>query len=110
MSINERIPNEEILMLLEGDANISSGLVKVSRYGNAIPLSEKGIRRTLSGVRAGLEVMLRELQNFQNEPDEIEITLGLKASSEPGLLIVTKGNTEANYTVTLKWQNKKAEK
>jgi hypothetical protein len=106
---NERFPSEDALMLLEGDGSISAGLVKASRYGgNAIPLSDKSIRRTMSGVRAGLDIMLRELLNSQNEPSEIEITLGLKASNEPGVLLVTKGIADANYTVTLKWQSKRA--
>lgn len=92
------------LMLLEGDEE-QQGLVKLSKYGNAVPVSQESISNAFRNISKGLRAMLFELRDAG--PDEVEITLGLKASSETEALIVTKGTEHANYSVTLKWRGER---
>lgn len=44
---------------------------------------------------------------FSDQPDEVEVSFGLKASGELGSFMIAKVETEANYSVTLKWKKDK---
>ena len=58
----------------------------------------------LENVRKSSDALVKKLRSLSDPPDEMEITFSLKATAELGNLVVGKGGTEANYTVTLKWK------
>ena len=51
----------------------------------------------------GAEIYLHLRDGFPEKPDEIEVTMGLKASGELGGFIVAKASGECSCTVKLKW-------
>ena len=48
-------------------------------------------------------IILDKVRNTPDAPDEVEVTFGLKASSDLGMLVVAKNGTEASYSIKLKW-------
>lgn len=58
----------------------------------------------LENVHKSSEVLVKKLRALSDPPDEMEVTFSLKAIAELGNLVVGKGGTEANYSVTLKWK------
>lgn len=48
-------------------------------------------------------MLLEEARDMPHDPDEIEVTFGLKASSDLGMLVVARNGTDASYSLKLKW-------
>jgi len=65
---------------------------------------------TLENVRKSSDVLVKKLRALSDPPDEMEVTFSLKATAELGNLVVGKGGTEANYSVTLKWKRTEEKK
>ncbi len=87
----------------------SGGLIPASREGSA-EKAALSFEKSFNSVRKMAATMLKDLrEGFTQEPEEVSITFGLKASAELGNLIVARGGMDANYGVTLRWRNEKKE-
>lgn len=88
----------------------SGGLIPASREETAAKAS-LSFEKSFHAVRKMAATMLKDLrEGFSQEPEEVTITFGLKASAELGNLIVARGGMDTNYGVTLRWRNEKKEK
>jgi hypothetical protein len=65
--------------------------------------SVQTIRKMATSLMQNLQAGLTE------QPEEVGINFGLKASAELGSLIVSRGGMEANYNVSLRWRHKNEE-
>lgn len=59
--------------------------------------------QALNKIRPATEKVITTLQGLVHTPDEIEMVFGFNLHAEIGV-IIAKGSTEANYTVTLRWK------
>lgn len=50
-------------------------------------------------------IVLDKVRNIAVPQDEVEVTFGLKASSDLGMLVVARNGTEASYCIKLKWNS-----
>ena len=84
-----------------------SGLIPASR-GEATEKANLPFEASFNSIRKMAAVMLQDLrEGFAQEPEEVTINFGLKASAELGNLVVARGGMDANYGVTLRWRNEK---
>lgn len=77
---------------MRGEGDASSGLVQK-------------FEQSMAGVKKMASTLMSQFrENVPNQPSEIEISFGLKASGELGSFLVARSGVEANYSVTLKWK------
>lgn len=48
-------------------------------------------------------IILNKVRGMADASDEVEVTFGLKASSDLGMLVVARNGNEASYKVKLTW-------
>lgn len=93
----------------------TSGLIPGSRGADqASDHLAVSFEKSIGAVRKMASAMLEAFRTDQ--PDDVSINFGLKASGELGNLIVARGGTEANFNVSVRWhkedkkEDEKAEK
>ncbi len=82
------------------------GVQDAGRAGDVVQRAKQTFEDALDQIKPGTEVLLQRLASLSEGPDEIEVEFGLKLSAEAGAFIAN-GKVEANYTVKLKWTQKK---
>lgn len=88
----------------------SSGLIPGMR-GDASDQAALSFEKSVTAVRKMAATMINSMrEGFAEQPEEVQINFGLKASGELGSLVVSRGGMEANYNVSLRWRSEKAEK
>lgn len=88
----------------------TGGLIPASREDTS-ERANLSFERSFTAVRKMAATMLKDLrEGFSQEPEEVSITFGLKASAEMGDLIVSRGGMDANFGVTLRWRSGKKDK
>lgn len=88
----------------------SSGLIPGMR-GDAADQAALSFEKSVTAVRKMAATMINSMrEGFIEQPEEVQINFGLKASGELGSLVVARGGMEANYNVSLRWRSEKAEK
>lgn len=90
-------------ILVEIDEPDQGGLVKVSRAGDVISKASLTLEKSLEKVRPVAQYVIQQLRKLHDAPSEIQVSFGLKLSAEAGAVLAS-ASTEANYTVTLKWE------
>ena len=78
-----------------GDVNAGRRMIsKIAEgeFGQGVEHAHKAALIILDKVRDTLEA-----------PYEVEVTFGLKASSDLGMLVVARNGTDASYSIKLKW-------
>jgi hypothetical protein len=85
------------------------GVTRASRdkAGNVITSVNQKFEDAFAGVKSSALALRGQLEEMK--ADEVEVTFGLKAIGEAGNFAIGKVGMEANYTVKLKWSNKKQE-
>ena len=63
-------------------------------FGKSVETIRKMAVALIDNLRSG----------FAEQPDEISVSFGLKASADVGNLVVSRGGMEANYNVSLRWR------
>ena len=97
-------------LLIEADELKTDGVGKASRrkVGDVIIASvNQKFEDAFVGVKKSAVVLHKQLEELR--ADEVTLTFGLKAVGEVGNFAIGKVGMEANYTVPLKWNNKKRE-
>ncbi len=86
----------------------SSGLIPGSReHAEQAAIS---FDQSVTTIRKMAVTLMENLRSgFEEEPDELGVSFGIKASGELGDLVVARGGMEANYNVSLRWRNKAKE-
>jgi len=89
----------------------SSGLIPAGRGAEqAADQAAVSFEKSVSGVRKMAAEMLKQFkEGFTEQPDEVSISFGLKASGELGTLLVARGGMEANYNVSMRWHKEHKE-
>lgn len=85
----------------------TSGMTKASKVGNVIASVGQKFEDAFAGVKKSAVVLHHQLEELR--ADEVEVTFGLKATADAGNFAIGQVGAEANYTVKLKWSNKKDE-
>ena len=93
-------------LLVEVDEPEIDGVVSASRDPNVIEKAHQTLEASLEKVRPAAQFVVQQFRKLGDEPDEIEVTFGLKLSAEAGAVLASAG-VEANYTVKLKWSKPK---
>lgn len=85
----------------------SSGLIPGGRAGDAANQKAISFDKAVEGVTKMASVLVENLRaQSEEEPQDISISFGLKASADLGSLFVSRGSMEANYNVSVRWQKK----
>lgn len=86
------------------------GLIPAGRGGEGdktpLPFEEK-----IGGVRKMAAALMKQFrEGFDDQPSDIDISFGMKASGELGGILVSRAGGEASFSVTLRWHASKDEK
>ena len=82
------------------------GTVRASRRpGEIVEAATETFEQALIKIRPATEKVIMTLRGLSQQPDEIEMEFGFNLSATAGIVIAST-STEANYKVTLRWNNK----
>ncbi len=90
-----------LLVEVEESTSIQGGLVPISA-DTAPAKADRSFKDAIKQIKPTATLLLDQLNELK--ADEVEVEFGLKLSSTAGIVIAS-GNIEANYQVTLKWNN-----
>ena len=81
------------------------GTVRAGRFGDMIKKVQAKVTfdEAVNQVCTSTERLITRLRDLSDQPSEIEVVFGFKMNAEIGASIA-KASSEANYTVTMKWQ------
>jgi hypothetical protein len=87
----------------------SSGLLPPSRVADHTAEANQSFEKTIIGIQKMAAALVQNLRaGFTEQPTELSVSFGLKASADLGNLIVSRGGLEANYNVSLRWHKDEA--
>lgn len=85
----------------------AASLIPSSRGEEDVEKHAHSFEASLEGVRKMAGSLVKKLrEGLTDQPSEVEVSFGLKASGEVGGFLVARAAMEANYAVTLKWKEK----
>jgi hypothetical protein len=87
------------------EPDAEGGTVRAGRLGDMFKKVQAKVTfdEALNQVCTSTERLITKLRNLSDQPNEIEVVFGFKMNAEIGASIA-KASSEANYTVTMKWQ------
>ena len=88
-------------ILIEVDAPQAAGMQPAGRMDDAVVKAQASFEKALAMLGPTATALHKAVAEMA--PDEIYVELGLKLTSEGGLVVV-KGKGEANFTVRLTWK------
>jgi hypothetical protein len=94
-------------VVVEVDEPESEGTIRAAR-GDTIIKAKETLEESLNKVLPVTKSIVEKLRNIGNQPDEIEISFGVKLSTAAGAVIAS-ASAEANFDVTMRWTGKKEE-
>ena len=84
----------------------SSGLIPGSR--EHVEQAAVSFDQSVAAIRKMAVSMMQNLRSgFAEQPEEVGVSFGIKASGELANLVVSRGGMEANYNVSLRWRKDK---
>jgi len=94
-------------ILVETETQQMAGVTKASRdkVGNVIVQAGQKFEEAFENIKKSTLALRRQFEEMR--ADEVEVTFGLKASGDFGNFAIGKVGAEANYTVKLKWSNRR---
>ena len=88
------------------------GLIPSGRSNEIVP--EKGalsFEKDIDGIRKLSAVMMKQFrEGFSEEPSDIDIAFGLKASAEVGGFVIGRAGSDASFSISLHWRVRDKEK
>lgn len=94
-------------IVVEVDEPESEGTIRAAR-GDTIIKAKETLEEALNNVLPVTKSLVEKLRSIGNQPDEIEISFGVKLSTLAGAVIAS-ASAEANFDVTVCWTGKKEE-
>jgi hypothetical protein len=97
-------------ILIQGSDQEPGGLVPVSRdkEGNVVKRAGKSLDKALDSIKGQAALLKAKLEDLR--ADEVEVSFGLATTGELGNFAAGKVGVEGNYSITLKWDNRKGDK
>jgi len=87
----------------------SSGLIPSSR--DHVEQADTSFDNAVMAIRKMTTAMVDNLRGgFEEQPEELSLSFGVKASADLSNLVVSRGGGEANFNVSLRWRRKDEEK
>ena len=87
----------------------SSGLIPGSREHAA--QADVSFDQSVATIRKMAVALMQNLRSgFPEQPEELGVSFGIKASAELANLVVARGGVEFNFNVSLRWRNKEKDK
>lgn len=97
--------NEGDVLLVEVEDVETKGLTPVSNApGKFAAEAKKTFEQSLANLEPMVKAIKQKLSGFTEPADEVEVKFSVKLSGEVGA-VLTKVGGEANYEITLRWQN-----
>lgn len=72
------------------------------RPGGVVERAGQTLESAVGRVRPAVQVVVAQLRDLAQPPDEVCVTFGVELSAEAGAF-VTSASTAANFTVSLTW-------
>ncbi len=88
-------------IVVEVDEPESEGTIRAAR-GDTIIKAKETLEDALNKVLPVTKSVVEKLRSIGNQPDEIEISFGVKLSTVAGAVIAS-ATAEANFDVTMRW-------
>ncbi|HSV66959.1 MAG TPA: CU044_2847 family protein [Mycobacteriales bacterium] len=79
------------------------GVTRASRQGRIVKDARASFEKALGEVRDAASAALGQFRSMARQPDEVEITFGVKLDAEAGAVIAKTG-VEGHFAVTLSWR------
>ncbi len=87
----------------------SSGLIPSGR--DHVEQAVTSFDKSVLSIRKMTTALVENLRaSFAEQPEEVSLSFGIKASADLSNLVVSRGGGEANFNVSLRWRHKEEEK
>lgn len=97
IEVDEKLPTPKSK---PGDDRIS----RVSHGDSVTQKATQSLGKALSVINPVANAVINKVKSLNEPADEVEVKFSIKMSAEIGAVIAS-GNAEANYEITLKWNN-----
>jgi hypothetical protein len=99
------IDNGGVIWVEVDEPEAEGGTVRAGRLGDMIKKVQAKVTfdEALHQICTSTERLITRLRDLSDQPNEIEVVFGFKMNAEIGASIA-KASSEANYTVTMRWQ------
>ena len=77
---------------------------RISRGDGVTQKATQSLGKALSVINPVANAVINKVKSLHEPADEVEVKFAIKMSAEIGAVIAS-GNAEANYEITLKWNN-----
>jgi Trypsin-co-occurring domain 1 len=94
-------------IVVEVDEPESAGTIRAAREDTIVKAKET-LEEALSNILPVTQSLVEKLRSFENKPDEIEVSFGVKLTTNIGAVIAS-ASAEGNFGVTVHWTGKKEE-
>jgi hypothetical protein len=86
----------------------SSGLIPSGR--DHVEQATTSFDKSVESIRKMSTTLVDNLRSgFTEQPEEVAISFGIKASADLSNLVISRGGGEANFNVSLRWRHKDEE-
>lgn len=86
----------------------SGGLIPSSRGENIAEQPALSFEKSFGAVQKMVSAMVHNLRDgFENDPDEVNISFGLKASADVNDLVIARSGVDTNFGISVRWRNNK---
>ncbi|MFE2211190.1 CU044_2847 family protein [Streptomyces canus] len=100
--VGEMLLDDGEVVLLEVAGPGPVGAQRVGRTGAAVASAAETLQQALARVRPALGAVLDSARDLPRPPGDVTVQFGITLSAELGV-VVARGSTEANFTVTMQW-------
>lgn len=101
------LPNGETVIIEVEDVKRTTGYKDVSASTNKVEREQnKHLKHTFAKIKPTVEALSSSLADLANDPDEVELSLGVKISADVGVIFASAG-ADATFNIKLKWKRAK---
>lgn len=84
------------------------GLIPTTRGENADDQTAISFEDSFQSVQKMVSLMVQSLQEgFETEPDEVNMSFGIKASADVNNLVISRGGSDNNFGISVRWRKEK---
>ncbi|MGW3938142.1 CU044_2847 family protein [Streptomyces phaeochromogenes] len=95
------------VVLMEVSGHDGAGVQRVGRGAALAAGASDTLQQALSRVRPALDAVVTSTRSLAEPPESVTVEFGVKLTAEAGV-VVARGTTEANFTVTVCWPGRRA--
>jgi hypothetical protein len=102
--VGEMLLTDGTAVLVEVSGAEPDGVGRVGRATTMARTAAETLQEAMTRVRPALDAVAGSVRGMAHAPDTVRVDFGIKLTAEAGVVVATAA-TEANFAVSVEWQN-----